>query len=151
MRKRVMQKRITQKKKLAAVRSFLSGCSRMVLATEGVRGPWAATVFFAHDRAFRFFFFSRTDTRHAQNIAAQPRVAAALNGRASAKHIKGIQLCGTASRITREKHPEFFALFKKRFPWAREFPDHELFVIRPSELYYIDEDLFGHFFRERIL
>lgn len=125
----------------------------MTLATAGAWSPWAATVFFAHDRAFRFFFFSRADTRHAQNIAAQPQpqVAAAIHGRAAAKHITGVQFCGVAERITRAKHPEFFELFEKRFPWARKFPDHDLFVIRPSELYYIDEELFGHFYRERIL
>ena len=39
------------------------------------KNPWGSTVFYAYDKSFDFYFMSAIDSRHAENININPKVA----------------------------------------------------------------------------
>lgn len=135
-----------------AVLDYLSRNRLMAFGTSVNNRPWTATVFFAFDEHFRLFFFSQPGTRHCRNIEKNPRVAVTMHqyhGEPNA--VRGIQIAGKARRVSRPEYRRAYALYKKRFPWADEFRDnHELYIITPTEIHYLDQKLFGHFYRVRI-
>lgn len=134
------------------VRSYLKANRLMTLGTSLENRPWSATVFFAFDKDFNILFFSREDTRHCQNIKKNKYVSFAINqdwGKSGL--IKGLQMTGIASRISKKQHAKFYSLYCARFPWAAEFPDHSLYIIKPTEIHYIDQKFFGHFHRVKVL
>ncbi len=59
------------------VLDYMEGHNTMTLATTLGESPWAATVFYASD-GFKLYFFSAPDSRHCQNLAANPRVAVTI-------------------------------------------------------------------------
>jgi uncharacterized protein YhbP (UPF0306 family) len=65
--------------------------------------------------------------------------------------VKGIQLQGQAQLVIQKGYEKKHSLFTTRYPWASEYPDHQLYQIIPTELYFIDHELFGHFYRVRII
>ena len=125
----------------------------MTLATNGPLGLWAAAVFYAHDE-FRFVFLSAGRTRHAQNVAATPDVAATIQ---SDYHdwpaIQGIQLEGTVEQLDGARRAVAMALYVARFPFLAQ-PTATLaaalarvnwYELRPRRLYFVDNSLgFGH-------
>ena len=131
---------------------YLASNRLMTLATSVKDKPWAATVFFAYDDKFNIYFFSRENTKHCQNIKINPNVAVAVNqdwGKAGL--IKGFQMSGKASKVPKNKYAASYALYRKRFAWADNFSDHMLYWIKPTEVYHINQKVFKHFFRERII
>lgn len=140
------------KKLFQAVRNYLKTNRLMTLGTSYKNRPWSATVFFAFDDDFNILFFSREDTRHCQNIKKNKFVSVAINqdwGKPGL--IKGLQITGIASRISKNQREKFYSLYCARFPWAAEFPDHSLYVVKPVEIHYIDQEFFGHFHRVKII
>lgn len=125
----------------------------MSLATSSGNKPWAATVFFAYDRSCNIFFYSRGDTRHAKHIARNPAVAITFNQyNGKPNSIKGLQITGRASKVPSRDLKRSYALYRKRFPWAEDFKsDHALYIIRPRTIDYIDQELFGHFYRVKTI
>ncbi len=124
----------------------------MALGTSFKDRPWSATVFFAFDNDLNILFFSREDTRHCQNIKKNKYVSAAINqdwGKPGL--VKGLQMTGIASKVSVKQQKKYFLIYSERFPWAEKFPDHSLYVIRPTEVHYIDQEFFGHFYRVKIL
>lgn len=57
------------------VRDYITKTVHMSLATVSGDKPWVCEVHFAHDDALNLYFFSKTDTRHCQEIAQNPNVA----------------------------------------------------------------------------
>jgi len=124
----------------------------MALATAFSSAPWVANVFFAYDKHCNLFFFSKEDTVHCKNILKNPEVAVGIH-QFSGKPllVKGLQLRGKAKKVKEVKYVKSFALYLKRYPWAVRFlADHVLYKIEPTEIYYIDQELFGHFNRVRV-
>ncbi|TAN57328.1 hypothetical protein EPN15_04745 [Patescibacteria group bacterium] len=124
----------------------------MALGTSFKDRPWSATVFFAFDNDFNILFFSREDTRHCQNIKKNKYVSIAINqdwGKPGL--VKGLQMTGIASKVPAKQQKKYFLIYSERFPWAEEFPDHSLYIIKPAEIHYIDQEFFGHFYRVKIL
>ena len=92
--------------------AYLAEHHVMTLATHGPLGLWAAAVFYASD-GFQLYFLSAGHTRHAQNMAASPRVAATIQEDYDDwTAIQGIQLEGTARPLAglRQKYPAQAAL-----------------------------------------
>lgn len=140
--------------KVARALKFLGENRLMTLATAAKNAPWVATVFFAYDKKFRILFYSRPDTRHCRSIEKDPRVAVAVNHAWRGKDglLRGLQLSGRARRAPETSYAKWYAVYKKRIRWADDFrEDHVIYLIEPEEVWYIDEEFFGHFFRERIL
>ncbi len=146
--------RISKKRKIAKVLEYLGRNRLMALGTSLRDKPWAATVFFAYDKKLRLLFFSRPDTRHCRNIAKNSHVSVVVNHAWKGKggFIRGLQMTGRTSRVSGKEHERLYALYKARFKWADDFAqDHVLYIIEPKEVWYIDEKLFGNFFRVRVL
>ena len=149
-----MSKTISKKLKIKKVLEYMRDNRLMSLGTSLNDKPWLATVFYAFDEKMNIFFYSRGDTRHCRNIAENSNVSATINHtwRYPDGKLKAIQLAGKASKVSKTDHSKYYRIYKTRFKWADEFnSDHVLYVIKPKEMWYIDEKLFGHFHRVKII
>ena len=73
---------------------YLRSRNTKTLATSAGDVPWAATVFFASGD-LKLYFFSASESRHCQNLAANARVAVTVQeDYQDWRKIKGIQLEG---------------------------------------------------------
>lgn len=125
----------------------------VTLATHGPEGLWAAAVFYASE-GFDLYFLSAGHTRHARNIAAQPRVAATIQeDYRDWPEIKGIQLEGTVTRLEGDARDTAVALYTARYPFLASVPARIVaalsrvnwYRLAPERLYFIDNSQgFGH-------
>lgn len=142
-----------RKLKIKAV-EYLEKNRLMALGTCLRDKPWTATVFFAYDKKLNLYFYSREDTLHCRHIKKNPHVAVTMNHAWKDRQgkIRGLQITGKASKVPYHNYRKFYTLYKSRFKWADAFTaDHVLYAIKPSEVWYIDEKLFGHFYRVRVI
>jgi uncharacterized protein YhbP (UPF0306 family) len=88
----------------------------LTLATVGAGTPWAATVFYASDERFNLFFVSDHRTRHAQDIAANPTVALAINADVDNwNDVSGLQIEGEAAKVRSTERARALALYLAKF------------------------------------
>ena len=109
----------------------------MTLATTQGDLPWAATVFFASED-FRLYFFSAPDSRHCQNLAANPRVAVTIQeDYRDWRKIKGIQLEGRVTLVDGiiEK-ARAMAIYARKYPKA--FLIVKFYCVMPDRVFFID-------------
>ena len=144
---------LRSRKKLT--KKFLEYLSRnrlMALGTARDNKPWGATVFFAYDKNCNLFFYSSENTKHCKNIVKNPYVSIVINQEWSNKGlIRGAQILGKATKVSNKNLRHFYGIYKARFNWADKFAaDHTLYIIKPVEIWYIDQKLFGHFYRVKI-
>src|SRR3989344_9072921 len=149
---------------------YLNTNKIMTLATCSKNIPWASTVFFAYTKKFDIIFFSNPETKHCLNLTINPDVAGTINQDWGEKgFIKGIQFLGTTEeenppslptslklRWTRKlrrarEGDKYYKIFLKRYKWAKDYPDHRIYVIKLKELWMIDSKLLGHHFRVRVI
>jgi uncharacterized protein len=136
------------------VLSYLETHNTMTLATCSGDVPWAATVFYASN-ALRLYFFSVPDSRHCQNLAANPRVAVTIQeDYRDWRKIKGIQLEGTvtaldglaekakAMAVYARKYPEIIKLFTNPASglFYQAFLRVKFYCIIPERLFFIDNE-----------
>ena len=134
------------------VLGYVQSHHTMTLSTCASDIPWAATVFYASDN-LKLYFFSVPDSRHCQNLAANPRVAVTIQeDYKDWQQIKGIQLEGRAAlvdgvmekakamAIYARKYPEIIKLFTNPSSGAfyRAFLKVKFYCITPEKLFYID-------------
>jgi uncharacterized protein len=140
------------------VLSYLETHNTMTLGTCSGDVPWAATVFYASDD-LRLYFFSVPDSRHCQNLAANPRVAVTVQeDYHDWQKIKGIQLEGTAilvdsiiekakaMAVYARKYPEVIRLFTNPASglFYQAFLKVKFYCVVPQKLFFIDnEEGFG--------
>ena len=138
--------------------SYLETHNTMTLGTCSGDVPWAATVFYASDD-LRLYFFSVPDSRHCQNLAANPRVAVTVQeDYHDWQKIKGIQLEGTAilvdsiaekakaMAVYARKYPEVIRLFTNPASglFYKAFLKVKFYCVVPQRLFFIDnEEGFG--------
>jgi hypothetical protein len=126
----------------------------MTLGTCSGDVPWAATVFYASDD-LRLYFFSVPDSRHCQNLAANPRVAVTVQeDYHDWQKIKGIQLEGTAilvdsiiekakaMAVYARKYPEVIKLFTNPASglFYKAFLKVKFYCVIPEKLFFIDNE-----------
>jgi uncharacterized protein YhbP (UPF0306 family) len=141
---------------------YLAGHNVMTLATSGADGVWAAAVFYA-SAGFDLFFISAGHTRHGQNLAANPRAAAAIHeDYADWMAIRGVQLEGGVVLLAGHEQQAAMAVYQAKFPYVAAPADERMraalprmgwYRLRPVRLYWIDNsqglghrdeiDLFG--------
>jgi uncharacterized protein YhbP (UPF0306 family) len=136
------------------VLSYLEMHNTMTLGTCSGDVPWAATVFYASDD-LRLYFFSVPDSRHCQNLAANPRVAVTIQeDYHDWRKIKGIQLEGTvtlvdsvvekakALAVYARKYPEVIKLFTNPASglFYKAFLKVKFYCVVPQVLFYIDNE-----------
>jgi uncharacterized protein YhbP (UPF0306 family) len=133
---------------------YLKSHNTMTLATCAADIPWAATVFYASED-LRLYFFSAPQSRHCQNLAANPRVAVTIQeDYKDWRAIKGIQLegriaaidsvldKGKAMAIYARKYPDVIRLFTNPASgvFYKAFLKVRFYCVRPDRLYYIDNE-----------
>ena len=133
---------------------YLETHNTMTLATCSADVPWAATVFYASND-LRLYFFSVPDSRHCQNLAANPRVAVTIQEDYSDwRKIKGIQLEGAvtavdglaekakAMAVYARKYPEIIKLFTNPASglFYQAFLKVKFYCIIPERLFFIDNE-----------
>jgi uncharacterized protein len=134
------------------VLSHLESHHTMTLGTCFQDVPWAATVFYASDD-LKLYFFSVPDSRHCQNLAANPRVAATIQeDYKNWQEIKGIQLEGRvtlvdslaekakAMAVYARKYPEVIKLFTNPSSgvFYQAFLKVKFYCVVPEKVFYID-------------
>lgn len=138
-----------------AALSYLESHHVMSLATTGPGGPWSAAVFYVSE-GFELTFLSSPRTRHATDLAADPRVAATIHEDYSDwPDIKGLQLEGRVHRLKGKDRMRAIAGYTHKFPVARSDRAPELiraalervawYRLVPDRCYFIDNSQgFGH-------
>ena len=136
------------------VLSYLEGHNTMTLGTCSGDVPWTATVFYASED-LRLYFFSVPDSRHCQNLAANPRVAVTVQeDYHDWRKIKGIQLEGTvilvdsitekakAMMVYARKYPEVIKLFTNPASglFYKAFLKVKFYCVVPQKLFFIDNE-----------
>lgn len=136
------------------VLSYLETHNTMTLATCSRDVPWAATVFYASND-LRLYFFSAPDSRHCQNLAANPRLAVTIQeDYRDWRKIKGIQLEGAvtavdglvekakAMAVYARKYPEIIKLFTNPASglFYQAFLKVKFYCIIPERLFFIDNE-----------
>ena len=126
----------------------------MTLGTCSGDVPWAATVFYASDD-LHLYFFSVPDSRHCQNLAANPRVAVTVQeDYHDWQKIKGIQLEGTAilvdsiiekakaMAVYARKYPEVIKLFTNPASgvFYKAFLKVKFYCVIPEKVFFIDNE-----------
>ncbi|MDX1414001.1 MAG: pyridoxamine 5'-phosphate oxidase family protein [Candidatus Promineifilaceae bacterium] len=118
----------------------------MTLATNGDKGPWAAAVFYVNEN-FTLYFLSAGHTRHAQNISASNRAAAAIHeDYEDWPAIKGIQLEGDVRQLRGSKRQHALTLYQNKYPFIKgAVPQLRMslakvnwYCLVPDRLYFID-------------
>lgn len=107
----------------AIILQYLKDHNVATLATYGQGGPWAAAVFYVNDEDFSLYFLSNPETRHGRDLAANPRVAAAIHeDYRDWRRIKGVQLEGQAGLVTNPLElARAWSLYLVKFPFVKEF------------------------------
>jgi uncharacterized protein YhbP (UPF0306 family) len=133
--------------------AYLQAHTVVSLSTNGSEGLWAAAVFYACD-GFALYFLSAEKTRHARNIASNPRVAATIQENyADWPAIQGIQLEGLATKLAGEDRQAAIALYREQYPFlnrpiptlAAALKKVNWYCLRPDKLYFVDNTRgFGH-------
>jgi uncharacterized protein YhbP (UPF0306 family) len=147
------------------VLSYIESHNTMTLGTCGENIPWAATVFYASDD-LKLYFFSAPESRHCQNLAGNPRVAATIQeDYRDWRKIKGIQLEGKASLVDSvlakakamaayaRKYPEVMKVFADPAGgvFYRAFLKVKFYRVVPEKLFYIDNEKFGFGKRQELI
>ena len=119
--------------------SFIARHHVLTLATATSEGmPYCAACFYAYDKARNVIVFTSDDnTTHAQQMAANSRVACAINleTRVVGK-VQGLQICGTVRRGAEEDK----MVYIKRFPYAAVAPLN-IWVVEPDFMKLTDNTL----------
>jgi uncharacterized protein YhbP (UPF0306 family) len=133
---------------------YLEAHNTMTLGTCSADTPWAATVFYASDD-LRLYFFSAPDSRHCQNLALNPRVAATIQeDYHDWRKIKGIQLEGKvilvdsivekakAMAVYARKYPAVIKLFTNPASglFYKAFLKVKFYCVIPDKLFFIDNE-----------
>ena len=142
------------------VLAFLGEHHVMTLATVGAAGPWAAAVFYAH-HDLKLYFLSAPSSRHAENLAANSRVAVTIQRDYDDwPGIRGLQCEGEVREVEAAEQARVRALYQERFPLIgggagvprkilEALDKIRWYEFRPDEIYLIDNTLgFAH--RERL-
>lgn len=100
---------------------FIAANHVMTLASTGAHGPWTAPVFYAErfdaSHPPRLVFVSSPSSRHAEELRADPRAAAAIHANTSDwRAIRGVQLAGIVRMLDGDE------LRAARETYAAKFP-----------------------------
>ena len=139
---------------LSFARSFLASHRTCTLATIGPHGqPQAADLYYAETDDLTLYFISVPGSRHAANIARDPRVAATIHADSARwRDIRGLQLEGTCAPVMGADRAGAWARYTAKFPFvladvalARALQKVGVYRITPHWLRWIDNALgLGH-------
>jgi len=105
-----------------AILDLLADHHVLTLSVQDAQGPWACNAFFIYDpREVALVFLGSLDTRHAQAMLADARVAGCVAGQPrDISQILGLQFAGRARLVEEEdEKARVLALYHQRFPETR--------------------------------
>ena len=134
--------------------TYLAEHHVLTLGTQGEGGPWAAAVFYVND-GYTLFFLSSPKSRHARNLASDPRVAGTVHeDYAEWTEIRGVQLEGRVRELGGAEAARARALYGAKFagvgaqapaPGAAALAKASWFELVPERLHFVDNSVaFGH-------
>lgn len=133
------------------LRAFLDAHTTLTLATSGEAGePQAADLYYARlDDAPQLGFVSTRSSRHAINIARDPRVACTVHAAASRwRDIRGVQMQGVCARLSGPAAAHAWARYAARFPFVltdallgAALAKVDMYAITPHWLRWIDNSV----------
>lgn len=143
------------------VLDYLGSQKTLTLATNGIDGPWAATLTYVNDGA-RLYIWMRPHSATAGHLDVNPRAAFAIDEYTEDwRQTKGIQGRGTCTPVQGEEIARAADLFGQKYPQLRPGSTSAVifFRIEPDSLEFIDNsrgaeetDEFGaEFRRETVL
>lgn len=95
----------------------------LVLATcDKSANPWSNPVFYAYDKSYNFYFLSATDSRHSENIAENPKIAASIFDSSQRVGLSdGVQMEGDAKILGGKAVEQAVEIYSKRL-----FPESDM-------------------------
>jgi nitroimidazol reductase NimA-like FMN-containing flavoprotein (pyridoxamine 5'-phosphate oxidase superfamily) len=85
----------------------------LALSTTDGTEPWVATIEYIHDETGTFYFFSTTDSRHAEHIEQNETVAVAIwstdqpeYSPNTSTNLYGVHIRGEAHRLSEDEYPD---------------------------------------------
>ena len=137
------------------IEQILRDSRDIVLATAEGSIPWAAELVFGHDASFNIYWISDLNTRHSKELEKNPNVAAVVTVQpAGESKDRGLQVEGKAYRLKEEEivaaAREYFA--KRGTPQMPKTLEEvnkltqgrSWYVLKPTKIYILDEELFGY-------
>lgn len=112
----------------------------LALSTTDESEPWVATIEYIRDDVGNFYFFSTSDSRHAQHIEANGTVAVAIWSADQPEYspdvstnLNGVQIRGEATQLSGDEYPEAVtAAIEALDP---PMPPYAAFKIEPSRVF----------------
>lgn len=127
---------------------FLAKEKTMVLGTSHHDKVWSATVHFVETPEFEIIFLSNPQSRHCQNILKNKKVSAVITNEKTAASIQLAGDCRIADGVEWDK---YFEIYAKRVKNASKRVDQVIYVVKPDEVWMIDEKLTGGRSRTQVL
>lgn len=123
----------------AMVEQVIENNRYLALSTTDGTAPWVSTIEYIHaDGAF--YFFSTTDSRHAQHIEGNETVAVAIWDTEQPEydpdvstHLKGVQMRAEAHRLDEDEYPE--AVVAAIEALEPPMPPYAAFEVDPKRIY----------------
>lgn len=100
---------------------YLANHNTLTLSTSGPEGPWAAGLFYVND-GYNLYWLSDPETRHAHDLARDPRAAVAIHeDYQDWQAIQGIQMEGVAHLVS-DAAPTSppMRLYLAKFPFLKQ-------------------------------
>ena len=120
------------------VKEYLDKTILMQLATTDGDRPWICTVHYVSDERPSFYFISRTDRRHSEELTKNPNIAGVIvKPHDIGEKPRGLQFEGSADKVADDDLERVKKLFKDRFGFD-SFPDHVFYEVRPSRIVLFD-------------
>lgn len=125
----------------SVVESVIEETPYLALSTTDGSEPWVAPIEYFRDGAGTFYFFSTTDSRHAQHIETNGTVAVALWGEQDQPDyspdldatLHGIQIRGEAARLSEEEYPDIVEGAVEQL--GAPMPPYAAYKIEPKRVY----------------
>jgi uncharacterized protein YhbP (UPF0306 family) len=130
------------------IADYLEQAFFLQVATSTDNQPWTATVHFASDDQFNFYWVSLPTTRHSQELRANSKVAGTIvRPQAPDDKAHGIQYQGVAEELTGEAARSGLELYAKRYKisgdWVEKMisgnDEHACYKITPSLIVLFDQ------------
>ncbi|QQR78146.1 MAG: pyridoxamine 5'-phosphate oxidase family protein [Candidatus Moraniibacteriota bacterium] len=122
------------------IREYISDVLHMSLATCKDSKPWVCEVHFSFDNDLNFYFLSKPERRHSQEISFNPHVSGnIIHEHAIGESVRGVYFEGRAEFIPNisEEHPAY-RTYCQRFNMGPEILDHGFYAIKVTDLYLFD-------------
>lgn len=123
------------------VEGVIEANSYLALSTSDESEPWVAPIEYFRDEDGTFYFFSKTDSRHAQHIDANETVAVAVWDQDQPDYapdlttsLNGVQIRGEASRLSEADHPEIVDAALEALGGSMP-PSYAAFKIEPQRVF----------------